>query len=165
MTGYFLACTGLTRPATASRRGFPASLAFTGLLAGAVGLPAAARGLHRWRCSRTTRRRCTASTTAAGRGCPAPRGRRGRSGDLLPLAFFPDLGRRIVPQQRLRQRRDRPRSKQAWEQTSRAQATTVIPTRAEAGFHDLLRFEPYPDPRVDPIATIPRTRTHCTRGA
>ena len=40
--------------------------------------------------------------------------------------------------------------KQAWEQTSRAQATTVIPMRAEAAFHDLLRFEAYPDPCVDP---------------
>jgi hypothetical protein len=43
-------------------------------------------------------------------------------------------------------------SKTAWEQTSRAQATTLIPTRAEAAFHDLIRFEPYPDPRIDPYA-------------
>jgi hypothetical protein len=40
--------------------------------------------------------------------------------------------------------------KNAWEQTSRAQATTLIPTRAEAAFHDLVRFEPYPDQRIDP---------------
>lgn len=43
-------------------------------------------------------------------------------------------------------------SKQAWEQTARAQATTLIPTRADTRFHDLLRFEPYPDPQVDPYA-------------
>ncbi|MBS1690640.1 MAG: hypothetical protein JST91_00210 [Actinobacteria bacterium] len=41
--------------------------------------------------------------------------------------------------------------KRAWEQTSRAQATTVIPTRLDTTqFYDLLRFEPYPDPRLDP---------------
>lgn len=45
--------------------------------------------------------------------------------------------------------------KQAWEQTSRAQATTLIPSRAEVMFHDLIRFEPYPDPRVDPYADDP----------
>jgi hypothetical protein len=43
-------------------------------------------------------------------------------------------------------------AKTAWEQTSRAQATTLIPTRAEVAFHDLIRFEPYPDPRIDPYA-------------
>jgi hypothetical protein len=40
--------------------------------------------------------------------------------------------------------------KQAWEQTSRAQAVTIIPQRADALFHDLVRFEPYPDPQIDP---------------
>lgn len=40
----------------------------------------------------------------------------------------------------------------AWEQTSRAQATTLIPTRLDSAFHDLLRFEPYPDPLVSPTA-------------
>ena len=45
--------------------------------------------------------------------------------------------------------------KEAWEQTSRAQATTLIPTRADALFHDLIRFEPYPDPLVDPYADDP----------
>jgi hypothetical protein len=44
---------------------------------------------------------------------------------------------------------------QAWEQTSRAQATTLIPTRVDTGFHDLIRFEPYPDPQVDPYADDP----------
>jgi len=42
-----------------------------------------------------------------------------------------------------------------FEQTSRAQATTLIPTRAETRFHDLIRFEPYPDPPVDPYADDP----------
>lgn len=45
--------------------------------------------------------------------------------------------------------------KQAWEQTSRAQATNVIPTRADTLYHDLLRFEPYPDPRIDPYNDDP----------
>ena len=44
---------------------------------------------------------------------------------------------------------------EAWEQTSRAQATTLIPTRADTRFHDLIRFEPYPDPLVDPYADDP----------
>jgi hypothetical protein len=42
--------------------------------------------------------------------------------------------------------------KKAWEQTSRAQATTLIPTQADPFFHDLVRFESYPDPQVDPYA-------------
>jgi len=41
-------------------------------------------------------------------------------------------------------------SKTAWEQTSRAQAATLIPTRADVGFDELIRFEAYPDPRIDP---------------
>jgi hypothetical protein len=45
---------------------------------------------------------------------------------------------------------------QAWEQTSRAQATTLIPTRADTKFADLIRFEPYPDPLVDPYADDPK---------
>lgn len=45
--------------------------------------------------------------------------------------------------------------KEAWEQTSRAQATTLIPTKVDTGFHDLVRFEPYPDPEVDPYADDP----------
>ncbi len=40
--------------------------------------------------------------------------------------------------------------KDAWEQTSRAQATTLIPTRSDASFHDLLRCEPYPDRFLNP---------------
>ena len=43
-------------------------------------------------------------------------------------------------------------SKQAWEETSRAQAVTLIPAHLDAQFCDLLRFEPYPDPVVDPAA-------------
>lgn len=54
--------------------------------------------------------------------------------------------------------------KTAWEETSRAQATTLIPTRTgsaiEPKFHDLLRFEPYPDPLVDPYADDPNA-PHC----
>jgi hypothetical protein len=42
--------------------------------------------------------------------------------------------------------------KEAWEQTSRAQATTLIPTRADTLFHDLVRFEPVPDPLKDPYS-------------
>src|SRR6266536_269178 len=46
--------------------------------------------------------------------------------------------------------------KDAWEQTSRAQAVTLIPTRLETrAFCDLLRFEHYPDPIVDPYADDP----------
>jgi hypothetical protein len=45
--------------------------------------------------------------------------------------------------------------KQAWEQTSRAQAATLIPTKANTLFHDLIRFEPVPDPLVDPYADDP----------
>lgn len=41
----------------------------------------------------------------------------------------------------------------SWEQTSRAQACTLIPRRLDPAFHDLLRFEPYPDPPADPMAT------------
>lgn len=44
---------------------------------------------------------------------------------------------------------------EAWEQTARAQATTLIPARADTLFHDLVRFEPYPDPQVDPYADDP----------
>lgn len=45
--------------------------------------------------------------------------------------------------------------KQAWEQTARAQATTLIPKRADVAFHDLIRLEPWPDPAVDPYADDP----------
>lgn len=41
-------------------------------------------------------------------------------------------------------------SKLAWQQTSRAQATNVIPSLADTAFHDLIRFEPWPDPAVEP---------------
>jgi hypothetical protein len=41
-------------------------------------------------------------------------------------------------------------SKDAWEQTSRAQATTLIPTKADVLFADLIRFEPWPDPPEEP---------------
>src|SRR5262249_7339670 len=44
---------------------------------------------------------------------------------------------------------------EAWEQTSRAQATTLIPTRADAKFHDLIRFEPSPAPQAHPSAEEP----------
>ncbi|MDG4787772.1 hypothetical protein O7626_17815 [Micromonospora sp. WMMD1102] len=40
--------------------------------------------------------------------------------------------------------------KNSWRGTSRAQATTLIPTRVDTRFHELVRFEPYPDPIVDP---------------
>jgi hypothetical protein len=43
----------------------------------------------------------------------------------------------------------------AWRDTSRAQATTLIPTRADTRFADLIRFEPYPDPFVDPYVHDP----------
>ncbi|MFJ3658251.1 tetratricopeptide repeat protein, partial [Streptomyces nigra] len=54
--------------------------------------------------------------------------------------------------------------KDAWEQTSRAQATTLIPTRADVKFHDLIRFQPHPDPAVDPYADDPEDpdRYHTT---
>ncbi|MFE7584924.1 hypothetical protein ACFU5Y_25570, partial [Streptomyces gardneri] len=42
--------------------------------------------------------------------------------------------------------------KEAWNETSRAQATTLIPTRRDVAFADLIRFEPFPDPSVDPFA-------------
>lgn len=44
---------------------------------------------------------------------------------------------------------------QAWEQTSREQATTLLPTRADVTFKDLIRFDPYPDPFNDPYADEP----------
>lgn len=40
--------------------------------------------------------------------------------------------------------------KNAWEQTTRAQATTLIPTKADVLFADLIRFEPWPDPPEEP---------------
>lgn len=40
----------------------------------------------------------------------------------------------------------------AWEQSSRAQATTLIPTRAYPAFGDLIRFQPFLDPTIDPYA-------------
>ncbi len=46
--------------------------------------------------------------------------------------------------------------KKAWEQTSRAQATTLLPTRADVVFADLIRFEPYPDSLEDPYAVNPK---------
>ncbi|QKW10075.1 hypothetical protein HUT18_30310 [Streptomyces sp. NA04227] len=54
--------------------------------------------------------------------------------------------------------------KDAWEQTSRAQATTLIPTGADLKFHDLVRFQPHPDPAVDPYADDPEDpdRHHTT---
>lgn len=42
--------------------------------------------------------------------------------------------------------------KNAWEQTSRAQATTLIPTRADVKFADLIRYEPWPDALEDPYS-------------
>ena len=44
--------------------------------------------------------------------------------------------------------------KNAWEQTSRAQAATLIPTKADVEFADLIRFEPWPDPPEDPYARL-----------
>lgn len=45
--------------------------------------------------------------------------------------------------------------KDAWEETARAQATTLTPTRADTLFHELLRFEAFPDPPEDPFADAP----------
>lgn len=42
--------------------------------------------------------------------------------------------------------------KNKWEQTSRAQAATLIPTRADVRFADLIRFESWPDPPEDPYS-------------
>lgn len=38
----------------------------------------------------------------------------------------------------------------AYASTARAQATTLVPTRADLAFRDLIRFDPYPDPRSKP---------------
>src|SRR5262245_59737537 len=47
-------------------------------------------------------------------------------------------------------------SKNKYEQTSRAQATTLLPTRADdETFADLIRFDPYPDSPDDPFADNP----------
>ncbi len=43
----------------------------------------------------------------------------------------------------------------SWLQTSRAQATTLIPTRAEVDYADLVRFEPWPDLESDPYGDDP----------
>jgi hypothetical protein len=54
-------------------------------------------------------------------------------------------------------------SKRAWEETARAQATTLLPTKAEVVFADLIRFEPYPDNLDDPYAVDPNgTSFHAT---
>ena len=42
----------------------------------------------------------------------------------------------------------------SWEQTSRAQGTTLIPTRAEVRYSDLLRYESWPDFQVDPYYQV-----------
>ena len=46
--------------------------------------------------------------------------------------------------------------KPAWRDTARAQATTLIPMRADVRFHELLRFEPYPDRFADPYFNLPK---------
>ncbi|WP_204011302.1 hypothetical protein, partial [Virgisporangium aurantiacum] len=45
--------------------------------------------------------------------------------------------------------------KNAWEETCRAQATTLLPTRSDVTFAGLIRFDPYPDPFDDPMREDP----------
>ena len=54
--------------------------------------------------------------------------------------------------------------KLAWEETSRAQATTLIPTKIDTGFHDLIRFEPYPDPQINPWVDREEAKCYHTLG-
>ncbi|MER6957421.1 hypothetical protein [Streptomyces sp. NPDC000618] len=153
VAGFFLACTGLLDAAGKPTR-FPDTQSFTGLL----GALAAYRpppavytlalrqdnppSLHRF--YHGNRPRLTASPADAEGGLEiyhhSPSFLISAGGSFLNSGYGHD---------------EVDLFKQAWEQTSRAQATTVIPTRAETEFHDLLRFEAYPDPRIDPYNDDP----------
>lgn len=153
VAGFFLAFTGMLDP-SGKPTSFPASLAFTGLLSSLAPYrpPPAVYSLamnqdnppslHRF--YHGIRPRLPASPEDAEGGLEiyqhSPSFLISAGGSFLNSGYGSD---------------DVDLFKQAWEQTSRAQATTVIPTRADTGFHDLVRFEPYPDPRVDPYHDDP----------
>ncbi len=152
VAGYFMAYTGLTDPQDKPAK-FPGSLADTALISGTAAYrpPPAAyilamninpASLHRF--YHGTRPRLRGSTDIAEGGLEiyyrSPSFLLSAGGSFLNSGYGHDEIDIFV---------------QAWEQTSRAQATTLIPTRADTKFHDLIRFEPYPDPLVDPYADDP----------
>lgn len=155
VAGYFLAYSGLTGPDDkATPVKFPPELAFPALISGTAGYrpPPAAyilalnrnnpASLHRF--YHGTRPRLRGSTDIAEGGLEiyyhSPSFLLSAGGSFLNSGYGHDEIDVGV---------------EAWEQTSRAQATTLIPTRADTAFHDLIRFEPYPDPQVDPYADDP----------
>jgi hypothetical protein len=151
--GFMLAYTGLVDPADVPVR-FPASQDFTGLIAAtaayrpppaayALALEHGPEYLHRF--YHGARPRLLRSPDLADPGLEiyfrSPSFLLSAGGQFLNSGYGNDeidIG-----------------NKKAWEQTARAQATTLIPTRADARFHDLVRFEPFPDPFVDPYAPDP----------
>ncbi|MEN3616114.1 hypothetical protein AAH979_42445 [Plantactinospora sp. ZYX-F-223] len=153
VAGYFLAYTGLTDPQHHPVR-FPASLDFPALISATAAYrppPAAyilamnhnnSEYLHRFH--HGTRPRLRGSTDIADAGLEiyfrSPSFLISAGGTFLNSGYGHDEIDIGV---------------NAWEQTSRAQATTLIPTRVDTGFHDLIRFEPFPDSFVDPYADDP----------
>lgn len=153
VAGFFLAYTGLTNARDEPAR-FPASLAFQAVIAATAAYrpPPAAYSLaldhsappatHRFQHGR--RPRLTGADEDADPGIEiysrSPSYLLSAGGSFLNSGYGHDQVDVFA---------------QAFEQTSRAQATTLIPTRADTRFHDLLRFEPYPDPAVDPYADDP----------
>jgi hypothetical protein len=153
VAGCFLACTGMI-DAAGKPVHFPASLDYTGLIASTAAYrpPPAAyilamkddnpASLHRF--YHGTRPRVLRSPDIAEGGLEiyyrSPSFLLSAGGQFLNSGYGNDeLGEPIKP---------------AWRDTSRAQATTLIPTRADVGFHELLRFEPYPDRFVDPYGRL-----------
>ena len=153
VSGYFLACTGLTDERGAPAP-FPASLDYTGLIgatssyrappaAYAIALTDVPASLHRF--YQGTRPRVLRSPDVAESALEiyyrSPSFLISAGGMFLNSGYGNDeYGQPIKP---------------AWRDTARAQATTLIPARANVRFHDLLRFEPYPDRYVDPYAKAP----------
>ncbi len=153
ISGYFLACTGLTDERGAPAV-FPASLDYTGMIGGtssyrappaayAIALTDVAPALHRFH--QGTRPRVLRSPDVAQPALEiyfrSPSFLISAGGMFLNSGYGNDeYGQPIKP---------------AWRDSARAQATTLIPARANVRFHDLLRFQPYPDRYVDPYAKAP----------
>ncbi|WAZ26368.1 glycoside hydrolase [Streptomyces cinnabarinus] len=150
VTGMFAACTGFVDPAGNPAR-FPASLTDNALIAGTSSYrpPAAAYlialdrttppALHRF--FHGSRPRLTASPDDADGGLEiyyhSPSFLLTAGGNFLNSGYGNDEFDIGV---------------NSWEQTSRAQATTLIPTGADVAYADLIRFEPWPDLQLDPYA-------------
>jgi hypothetical protein len=155
VAGFFLACTGLVDGA-GKPAGFQGSLAFNGLIAGTAAYrpPPAAyilamndsnpAALHRF--YHGNRPGLAVSFDAAEGGLEiyysSPSFLLSAGGMFLNSGYgFDEISI--------------PGSKVAWEQTARAQATTLIPRHADTRFADLIRFEPYPDSLADPYSAHP----------